>query len=193
MTLTRRLAVGVVALALVTGAGACSDPPKPVKPSLVPDGLVPPSVQNNEFNFYESTNPGVQDAFANAGKNSLAADGRLYELRKGDRLVGALQISTLLPDVKLHNKNHRDQILKRVMPSIRDQFMVDEVNVWTTATPDKTQYLWFGKDLFALMTLKGGTADNLDPELILGEVVTFNVSNDKWKPLYIDDEETSDI
>ena len=186
--MARRLLVsGVVALALLLGACG-GDAPPPVRPAKVPEGLVPPGVQTNAFMFYESTLPQVKEAFANAGELSLAADGRLYELRKGDRLVGALQLTTLLPEVDLHKEEHRNKILRQLLPTARDEFMIDEVNVWSVVSDEKQVYLWFAEDMYALLTLKAGSEDQLDPEAVLTEIVQHNASSDAWKPLYIDDE-----
>lgn len=184
----RRLAAAALVAASVV-AGACGDDPAPeVRPAMVPDDLVPPAVQGNEFAFHESQLPQVEQAFADAGDKSLAADGRLWELRKGDRLVGSLQLTTLMPEVDLTKEEHRNSILRQLLPTNRDQFLVDEVRVWSTASNNKTIYLWFGRDLYALMTLKGGSEDALDPEQVLGDVISHAVLSDEWKPLYIDDE-----
>lgn len=184
----RRLSVVVVAVMTVL-TGACGDDPAPeVRPAMVPDDLVPAAVQGNEFAFHESQLPQVEQAFANAGEKSLAADGRLWELRKDDRLVGSLQLTTLMPEVDLTKEEHRNSILRQLLPTNRDQFLVDEVRVWSTASNNKTIYLWFGRDLYALMTLKGGSEDALDSEQVLGDVISHAVLSDEWKPLYIDDD-----
>ena len=188
--MSRRIAALLLAVAAALTAGACGGDEKvAVRPTKVPEGLVPTAVQNSEFMFYESQLPQVKDAFANAGKNSLAADGKLFELRKGDRLVGALQLTTLLPDVDLHQEDHRNKILRQLLPTARDEFLIDEVNVWGVVTDEKQTYLWFAEDMYAFLTLKPGSEDDLDPEGVLSEVIAHNVSSDEWKPLYIDGED----
>lgn len=185
----RRRGAAVVVLAGMLALGACGDDPKPVaRPAPVPDDLVPAAVQEGQFAFFESQLPQVEQAFADAGDKSLAADGRLWELRKDDRLVGSLQLTTLMPEVDLTEADHRNSILRQLLPTNRDQFLVDEVRVWSTTSKNKAIYLWFGRDLFALMTLKGGSDDALDPEQVLGDVIAHSVASDEWKPLYIDDE-----
>lgn len=182
----RRLAVAFLALAALLVA--CGGEAMVAVPEKVPDGLVPQTVQNNELAFYESEEPGVKEAFGNAGPQSLAADGRLWELRKGDRLVGALQLATLIPDVDLEERKQRDQILRQVMPAVVDELQVDELRVWTTTSNDKTTYLWFGRQMFVVLSLKGGE-DELDAEGILNDVVAHTTSSDAWDPLYIDEDE----
>jgi hypothetical protein len=174
------------------GAGAfgsgCGGPAKvAVKPPKVPEGLVPSKVAGDELAFSESALPGVKDAFANAGPTSLTADGRLWELRKGDRLVGALELATLMPKVNLEKKNHREQILRQIMPGVVDQLSVDVVPVWTSRSNDKSLFVWFGRNVYAVLSLKGAEGE-LDDEKILDEVVRYNLSSDSWRPLYIADE-----
>lgn len=177
-------------LVMLVALGGCgNDRVEVVAPAAVPPGLVPASVQSNSYAFYKSELPGVQDAFANAGPNSVAADGELWELRKGDRLVGALQLTTLLPEVDLTDEDHRNQILRQLLPTARDQVVIDDVNVWISESGTKSVYLWFGSDMYALMTLKAGSEDDLDSDQVLTEVVTYAASSDNWKPLYIDDDD----
>ena len=189
-TLRRRrlLVAAALVLAGATVGGCGGDDAPEVRPASVPDDLVPPAVQGDAFAFHESQLPQVEQAFADAGDQSLAADGRLWELRKGDRLVGSLQLTTLMPEVDLTDEDHRNSILGQLLPTNRDQFLIDEVRVWSTTSNNKTIYLWFGRDLYALMTLKGGSEDNLDPEQVLGDVIAYSVASDGWKPLYIDDD-----
>ena len=184
--LRRLLAAGVLVTALVTAS--CGDEPQEeVLPQDVPDGLVPATVQEGKFAFFETELPAVRKSFANAGPDSLAADGRLWELRIGDRLIGVLQLSSLMPEVDLENPAHRRQIVGQLLPTARDQFDVDDVTVWSSAAREKTVYLWFSKDMFAVLTLKPGSEDELDPEQVLTEVVAQNVASEEWDPLYIDD------
>lgn len=186
----RRVDFVAVALAAALAVGGCggADAAAPVRPPKVPSGLVPSSVQGDAFQLFESELPQVEEAFANAGENSLAADGRLWELRKGDRLVGSLQLTTLMPEVDLTKEEHRNSILSQLLPTSRDRLLIDEVDVWSTTSKNKTIYLWFGRDLYALMTLKGGSEDALDPEAVLADVIAHNVGSDEWKPLYIDED-----
>lgn len=185
----RRTGAALLVVVALAGAGCGKDEPPLVKPAEVPDGLVPPTVQGETFAFFESTTDEVKNAFANAGESSLAADGRLWELRKADRLVGALQLSTLLPEVDLAKRNHREQILAQLLPNVRDEIIVDDVNVYAAASNGKTLFVFFSENMFALLTLKGGSEDNLDAEVVLGDVINFATQSESWKPLYIDEEE----
>jgi hypothetical protein len=174
---------------VVWGAGACGKEEPLVKPASVPDGMVPQQVQNAEYAFFESELPQVKNSFANAGANSLVADGRLYEMRKADRLVGVLQLSTVVPELDLANTKHRDQVINQIMPTVRDRITVGDVVVFTSQANNKTVFLWFDKDMFNLLTIKPGSGDQLDAEGVLTEVLDHQTSLPEWDPLYFDDEE----
>jgi hypothetical protein len=190
----RRGAVRSLALMAVVGLGACGGGKAvAVKPAAVPDGLVPASVQGGAYAFYPSDLPQVKDAFANAGANSLVADGKLWELRRDDRLVGILQLSTLLPELDLLKAEHRDQVIDQMLPTARDEILVGDVQVFTSVANQKTVYLWFGDHLFNLLTVKPGSGDDLDPEQVLTEVLDHESQSPAWKPVYFDDEDDEDV
>jgi hypothetical protein len=177
-------------VAVVVGpASACGKEEPVVKPASVPEGMVPPQVQHDEYAFFESELPQVKSAFANAGANSLVADGRLYEMRKADRLVGVLQMSTVVPELDLANDKHRDQVIGQIMPTVRDRITIGDVVVFSSQANNKTVFLWFEKDMFNLLTIKPGSEDQLDAEGVLTEVLDHQTSLPGWDPLYFDDEE----
>ena len=177
--------VGVLAFAV----SACGEDAPVVKPAAVPDGMVPHQVQSAQYAFHESELPQVKNAFANAGANSLVADGRLYEMRKADRLVGVLQLSTLDPELDLADEKHRNQVVSQIMPTVRDRITVGDVQVFTSNANNKTVFLWFERDMFNLLTIKPGSEDQLDAEAVLTEVLDHQTATSTWEPLYFDDEE----
>ena len=184
----RRLAGAAIALALV--AGACGDEAVEVAaPALVPEGLVPAAVQGQALAFYETESPAAVKAFADAGPDSLAADGRLWELRIGDRLVGVLQLTTLLPEIDITVTDHRDAIVKQLLPTARDRIDVGDVAVWSSSSSGKTTFLWFGEGMFSLLTIKPGTDDAIEPEAVLQEVLDHMVAAEGWEYVYFDEEE----
>jgi hypothetical protein len=181
----RAIAAGLVLLALA----ACGDGTRvPVAPESVADGLVPARVLDDAYAFHETDLP-VKRTFAEAGAKSLAADGRLWELRKSDRLVGVLQVTTLLPEVELLETRVRDSIVKQLLPTARERFDIGDVSVWSSSAAGKTSFVWFGDGLFALMTIKPGSNDALEPERVLDDVLDHMVSADAWQYVYFDDEE----
>ena len=192
MTVAWRCLLAVFAAIAAVGLGACGDEPAPQMPPKVAVDVAPSSVQGGTYKFYESGLPQVRDTFANAGPRSLVADGRLWELRRDDRLVGILQVSTLMPKLDLLDSDHRNQIIDQIMPTARDQITVGDVQVFTSVANEKSVYLWFAEHTFNLLTLKPASGDDLDPERVLTEVVDYQTSLPSWKPVYFDDEELED-
>ena len=177
-----RRAVALVALTLA----ACGDGSGPgigERPLPVAVELAPTTVVGDELQLYESTAEEVVGAFANAGEESLVADGRLWEIRKGARLVGALQISTVKPKIDLAEARRRDAIVADILVGTYDRIRVGDVEVYTSAANDKVVYLWFGESLFEVLQLKG---DELDHEQVLADVIEHQDGLDAWRPLAID-------
>ena len=184
-----RSVIASAALVATVLAGACgNDEPEVVAPRPVPEGLVPATVLENKLGFYETGIESARKAFAEAGPLSLASDGRLWELRLGDRLIGVLQLTTLMPDVDLQNIDHRDSITRQLLPSVRDRIDIGDVAVWTSTSQGKTTYVWFADRMFALLTLKPGSEDAIDTEAVLQDVLDHMVAADSWKYVYFDDE-----
>ena len=188
MTLRAVLVAAVITLSL--GASACGNEPEAVVvPKPVPDGLVPATAQGNKLGFYETQVENARKSFAEAGPDSLAADGRLWELRTGDRLVGVLQLTTLMPDVDLQEVDHRDALVRQMLPAARDRIDVGDVAVWTATASGRSTYLWFGEGMFALFTVKPGSDDAIEPEAVLQDVLDHMVAAESWKYVYFDDED----
>jgi len=172
------------AVALAASLAACGDDEATigVRPLAVATELAPAAV-GGDLELYESTGDEIVAAFANAGEESLVSDGRLWEIRKGARLVGALQISTVKPKVDLAEARRRDAIVDEVLVGSYDRIRVGDVEVYTSAANDKVVYLWFGESLFQVLQLKG---DELDHEQVLADLVEHQDGLDAWRPLTID-------
>ena len=185
----RRLAAMLLAVAIgVLAAGCGEETQELAAPAPVPQGLVPAKVHQDQLAFYETELPGAIQAFSDAGPDSLASDGRLWELRIGERLIGVLQLTTLLPEVDLTDGDHRDSIVKQLLPSARDRIDIGDVAVWTATSSGKTSFLWFGEGMFCLLTIKPGTDDAIEPEAVLQDVLDHMVAAEEWKYVYFDDE-----
>lgn len=172
----------VVVLVLAVSAlfGACGGSDDEVVLTKVPTDLAPPQVAAGTIKLYPKTDRATVRAFADAGDRSLQADAKLWELRQGDRLVGALQITTVVPKLDLAFEEDRTSLLRQIMPGTVNQLEVGEQPVWVTASNDKVTYLWFGKGLFQVLQLKGS---RLEPEQVLTDVVTFQEGTKAWEPL----------
>src|SRR5436190_21570884 len=89
-----------VASASCGGGAAASGPIKKVPLEIVPNQLPgPPGDPPLTLAEYP---PGAE-RINRAGGRSMVGDGRVFEIRRGSTLVGALQISTLLPRVNVAN------------------------------------------------------------------------------------------
>jgi hypothetical protein len=177
---TRHIAVAalVASSALAGGCGgkssADAEPPLKVPAAIVPAAL------SGGIELHENTDDETLKAFANGGKLSLVADARLWELRQGTRLVGALQVATFVRRVDLTKADARKSMLRQVLPGDLNQLNIDEVPVWAVESNDKVVYMWFASHMFEVLQLKGS---QLQPESILREVVGHEKQSDEFLPL----------
>lgn len=171
----------MVAIAVLAACGD-GEPSIGVKPLPVAVELAPAEISNG-LKLFESATDETRAAFSNAGDESLVADGRLWEIRKGARLVGALQISTVKDKVDLGEARRRDAIVTEVLIGAYDRIRVGGVEVYTSAANDKVVYLWFGERLFEVLQLKG---DELEHEQVLADVIEHQDGVEAWRPLVVD-------
>jgi hypothetical protein len=182
--LRRHVALGLAVLVGSAMASCGKDqrslPPAPVK---VPVQLVPPTLANGKYTIREDTES--RKAFTTAGPKALIADGRLWAIRdaNGDKLVGALQISTMKPLVDLTRKGQRDNVVDHIMGGASETVGVGPLDVVRSRSEDKTISVWFGRDLFEVLQLKRSEKDPIDEEAILGELIGFQTTNPAWKAL----------
>ena len=169
----------LVVLSLVLAAcGGESD--ETVTPKRVPDDLVPGQYLDEGLLALENTDESTLDALANARDTTLAADTRVWEIRRGQRLVATLQISSVLPKVDLLDEDVRDRFVGQVIPGQVSRLRSGDVEVFTTSVDDKTTYLWFGSELFEILQTKDRA---LEPEELLAAVVAFQDDKEGWVPL----------
>ena len=176
-----RLLAFVFAVALLLGAcgGGGDDARAPAHPpSKVPVSLVPPSLTNGELVLTEDDQ--ARKAFAELGDRALVADGRLWQIRKGEQLVATLQVSTVKTKVDLANEEERTSIVKHILPGRRQQIDVDGLSISMSDSDDKTVFVWFGRDLFQVLQVK---STKLDPEAIVRDLVGFQSASPEWKAL----------
>ena len=180
----RRPVRAVVAVAFAAATfGACGGD-EPVEtsapPPSVPDAVVPTALEGGKIELHENLAEETVQAFANGGEMSLVADGRLWELRQGARLVGALQVSTVVDRIDLKKSEDRRSMLRQVLPGNLNQLLVNDVPVWATEANDKVVYMWFATGTFQVLQLKGS---QLDSEAILNEVIAHQRGSEDWLPL----------
>lgn len=185
--MNRGLVAAAVAVTML-GAAACGRGAEQTlaAPMPVPAGVVPDSVHDDKLSFYENDSDDVRHAFGNT-RDSLAADGRAWDLRKADRLIGFLQVTTVKPSVDLSQEKYRNQVLAALTGAV-DRITIDETMVWFTRSNDRATYLWFGKDIYAILSIKANE-QGIDIDKVITDLVRHVASSDNWRPLYIDEEE----
>jgi hypothetical protein len=172
--------MALVVAALGAGCGG-GDAVAERAPSKVALELVPDSVNDGAFRLTEDEK--AREAFSELGPEALVADGRLFAIRDGDRLVGTLQLSTMKTKVDLTEDDHREKVISNVIPGMRETISVGPVSVIQAAGPDKTVFLWFARNMFQVLQLKPTKASPFDPERVLSEIITHQTRQDVWKPL----------
>jgi hypothetical protein len=176
----RRAGLAVV-VSMAALAGACGSEAAPLAPlPKVSAALVPQEIPSGGIKLYPKDDAETRTAFAGGGKKTLVSDVKLWELRQGDRLVGALQVSTVMPKLHLRREDHRSSLLHQILPGNVGEIDVGATHVWATASNDKVVYLWFGRDTFAVLQLKGS---KLEPENVLTQILAFQTASPAWKPL----------
>jgi hypothetical protein len=176
--MTRSIGVVVAFLAALGAAGcgghsqaASARPLAKVNPALVPSTIDGLTVQEDAK---------AKDRFAKLSKNALVADGRMYAFRQGERLVATLQLSTLMPEVDLTNQKRHDEMAEKLMTGVKQQLRIDNTDVFQAAGDEKTEYMWFGRQMFEVLQVKGST---VKPEDMLKDIISFQQSSHAWEPL----------
>jgi hypothetical protein len=172
------LAVLVGAAALVA---ACGEGERTLTaPERVPVELVPDRLLDGTLGAFENRDPSTLETFANTGATTLVADTRVWEIRRGDRLVATLQISTVQPKVDLLDEDVRERFADQLILGQSSRFRSGDVEVFTTTVNDKTIFLWFASNLYEVMQTKDRA---LEPEELLADLLEHQQDNDGWKPL----------
>lgn len=157
------------------GGGGKTVAPAEVDPKLAPTAL------DANLKLYENRDRRTIHAFANAGKRSLVADGRIWEIRRADRLIGTLQIATVLPEVDLMKSNLRDSLVRQILPGSLSSIRIGDVEVFTSEVNGKAVYVWFGKRLFEVLQLRDRATKDFEP--LATQVIDHQATVPSWEPL----------
>lgn len=169
----------VLGIALLGSACGDSDREQPVA-VRVPVDLVPARLLDDSLGVFENRDPSTLETFANAGARSLVADTRVWEIRRGDRLVATLQISTVKPKVDLADEDIRERFAHQLILGESSRIRTGDVEVFTSTVDDKTVFLWFASNLYQVMQTKDVA---LEPEALLAELVAHQETAESWEPL----------
>ncbi len=166
-----RRAALVVAVSLMLGA--CGSPDgAPTLLTRVPSDLVPGQLAGSPGDAPLSLTEYKEGArrIARAGAKSMIAHGRVFQVRRGETLVGALQIATLQPKVDVASAKQRDKLASLVVSGAVQKIRVAGVEVVAAQSADKIVFLWFGEQLFEVLQIKG---EGLKPEQMLKDILDF--------------------
>ena len=169
----RRVVLGCALLLALAACGNGGDGPL-VAPPSVPTGIVPATLGEG-LTVHEFTP--ARARFASAGESSLVADGRVWAIRRGQTLVGTLQVSTVKPDVSVVDADDRKAIVGGVMTGIAYETVeVGDTKVIASTAADKSLYLWFGPNLFEVLQVK---STKVVPDEIAAELIEFQQATGK--------------
>ena len=174
-----RWVAAVIGIALL-GAACGNSAARTVAPEAVDEQLAP-SQLGTDLKLYENRDEETITAFANAGERTLVADGRIWEIRRADRLVGTLQIATVLPDIDLRDDDVRDAMVRQILPGAQSSIRIGDTEVFTSTVNEKAVFLWFGARLFEVLQVKDRQIE--DFESLATEVIEHQQTLPSWEPL----------
>jgi hypothetical protein len=121
------------------------------------------------------------DALASPGRRSLLVDARMWELRKADRLVGALEVATL-DSRRVDTARDRDRkaIRSQILAGEPSELAIADLPVWSAKDGDRVLDVWFGRQVLCVLQLK---AKDITTEEALTELVTAMTNAADWPAL----------
>lgn len=188
----RIAALGLVVAFGAGGATGCGDErsdESAAAPTRAAATLAPAAI-GDDLKLYENTDDDTVSAFANAGESSLVSDGRVWEIRRADRIVGALQVTTVLPDIDFSDQDTRETVVRQVIPGSLTRIRIDEVEVFTSTINQKAVFVWFGSGVFAVLQLKDRQLEDRYADVATA-VIRHQATVEEWTPLppELDDDE----
>lgn len=174
----RRSAAALVLGAIVLAGCGKQAPPAP---DPVPMGLAPATVLKNELQLHLNDSPETAAAFHQDDNLSLISDGKLWEVRRNDRLVGTLEIATLKPNVDVARASVRNHITNPILVGATSSLRLAGQEVTTVTREDGVSTLvWFGKHLMEILQLKDQTVTG--PQLAQA-IIEYQQTQPAWTPL----------
>ena len=177
----RATIAAVLAGALLLAACGDGDEEPIAAPARVDPALAPEQVLD-DLRLYDNRDEETVAAFAEAGERSMIADGRVWEIRRADRLVGALQVTTVLPEVDLAEDSVRSTIVRQIIPGAQTRIRIDGVEVYTTVINDKAVFVWFGEGIYEVLQIKDRQLED-GYEDVATAIIRHQATTPAWKPL----------
>jgi hypothetical protein len=170
--------VGVAVALLFAACGHAAAPP--ASAPAIPDAVVPAKIQaSGGLTIQPNHTDEIAGAFASVGRRSLVLQGHVWEVRQGDKLVGALELATLKPRADTRKESDR-RAINRILPTQPAELDFFGVPVFQAKDGERSIYLWFGRQVFGVLQLKG---TNLDPEAVADELITIVLQDSRWPGL----------
>jgi hypothetical protein len=169
----------LAATALAASLAACGDATVVVAPKRVDPALAPADLPDG-LKLYENTSESTRRALANVGEGALMADGRVWEIRRADRLIGTLQVSTVMPRFDLTDGAVRDGMVRQIIPQGASRIRVQGIEVHVSEDEDRAIFLWFGDGVFEVLQLKDR---ELEFESVVAAILGHQRKVPSWRPL----------
>lgn len=167
-------------LLALLAAAACGTA-RAAAPDPVPLALAPTTVLSGSLHLYPNTAPDTVAAFRQDSKDALISDGKLWEIRRADRLVGTLEIATVKHDVNLAKSSVRDNFTKPILVGSVSDIRLSGQEVATVQSDDGVStVVWFGRGLFEVLQLKDTVVTAPD---LAAAIITYQQTRPEWSPL----------
>lgn len=153
----------------------------PAAPRPVPVALAPATVLSGQLQLHLNNAPETQRAFHQDDKLSLISDGRLWEIRRNDRLIGTLEIATVKPDIDLTRSSVRQHFTAPILVGATSTIRLAGQEVSTVTRADGVSTMvWFGRGLFEVLQLKDQRVTG--PQLAQA-IIQHQQTRTEWSPL----------
>lgn len=177
----RRVSGAVVAPLLATMLLTGCQEEREAAPRPVPTALAPTTVLGGSLGLHLNTSAGTEAAFRQDAEKSLIDQGKLWEIRRKDRLVGTLEIATVKPDIDLSEDDVRHDFTAPILVGSTSDIRLlgQEVNV-VEGEGGLSTLVWFGEGLFLVLQVKDALVTGPD---LAQAILEHQQSRPEWVPL----------
>jgi len=157
----------LVPIVVVVVAGACGGSPTPLVAPPIPTAAVPARVDAaGGLVMQPNASKDVQHAFRSVGPTSLVKEGRVWEVRQGERLVGLLELASIGRRADTRKEADRQAMRRQILVGEPAELDFSGVPVYETTDGALSTFVWFGRQMLGTLTLKGVDADAVSNDLV---------------------------